>query len=115
MNLLNQCQLWTDREEDRRIIEAVEALPEAERTPRILSELGRAYNNLAETGGRSCLEKALSILSPLRDALKDDYRWNFRMGYALYHLGEEGTAFSYFRKADQLYTGVHRTAGAAPF
>ena len=110
MNLLNQCQLWTDREEDRRIIEAVEALPEAERTPRILSELGRAYNNLAETGGRSCLEKALSILSPLRDALKDDYRWNFRMGYALYHLGEEGTAFSYFRKADQLRPGDEDTA-----
>lgn len=98
MNLLNQCQLWTDRGEDKKIIEAVEALPEAERTPRLLSELGRAYNNLgAETP--ACYEKALAILSPLAAALHDDYRWNFRMGYAYYHLGEEGPALRYFRKA----------------
>ena len=48
MNLLNQCQLWTDRGEDRKIVEAIEAIPEAERTPDILSELARAYNNLAD-------------------------------------------------------------------
>lgn len=98
MNLLNQCQLWTDRKEDWKIVEAVEALPEAERTPRLLSELGRAYNNLAD-GDRTLYERALSVLLPLEEALKDDYRWNFRVGYAYYYLDEEGPALAHFRRA----------------
>lgn len=98
MNLLNQCQLWTDRGEDRKIVEAIEAIPEAERTPDILSELARAYNNLAD-GNPALYERALSLLLPLEETLKDDYRWNFRVGYAYYYLDEEGPALAHFRKA----------------
>lgn len=98
MNLLNQCQLWTDRGEDWKIVEAVEGLPEAERTPELVSELARAYNNLAD-GDRTLYERALSLLLPLEETMKDDYRWNFRVGYAYYYLDEEGPALRHFRKA----------------
>ena len=47
MTLLEQCQIWNDRCEYKKIVDAIEALPEGERAPELDSELARAYNNLA--------------------------------------------------------------------
>lgn len=47
MDLLQQCQQWTEQDEFRKIIDAIEALPDDERTPELDSELARAYSNAA--------------------------------------------------------------------
>ncbi len=35
MTLLEQCEIWNDREEYQSIIDAIEALPKEERTPEL--------------------------------------------------------------------------------
>ncbi len=58
-----------------------------------------AYNNLADPGtaeGRAQLRRALDLLRPYEETLKDDHCWNFRMAYAYYYLDQEGPALPYF-------------------
>lgn len=47
MKLQEQIELWNETDQYEAIIEAIEALPEAEQTPELISELARAYNNTA--------------------------------------------------------------------
>ena len=87
MTLMEQCQIWNDNDEYQKIVDAIEVLPEEERTPELCSELARAYNNLADPGtaeGRAQLRRALDLLRPYEETLKDDHCWNFRMAYAYY-------------------------------
>ena len=44
MNLMEQCQRWNENDEYQKIVDAIEALPQEERTPELDSELARAYN-----------------------------------------------------------------------
>ena len=55
MNLLEQCQKWNENEEYQKIIDALEAIPAANRTPEMDSKLAQACNNLAEPGDRFAL------------------------------------------------------------
>ena len=64
MTLLEQCEIWNDREEYQSIIDAIEALPKEERTPELDSELARACNNIADVGDRALFEKAAELLKP---------------------------------------------------
>ena len=43
MELLEQCRIWHENDEHQKIIEALEAIPEGERTPEQDLELARAY------------------------------------------------------------------------
>lgn len=102
MTLLQQCQLWHENDEFQKIIDALEALPESERTPETDGELARAYNNQAGPGtpeGRAMLRRAIALLKPHAEELGEDHHWNFRMGYAYFYLDQEGTALCYFEKA----------------
>ena len=102
MTLMEQCQIWNDNDEYQKIVDAIEVLPEEERTPELCSELARAYNNLADPGtaeGRAQLRRALDLLRPYEETLKDDHCWNFRMAYAYYYLDQEGPALPYFERA----------------
>ena len=47
MDILEQCQIWNEQEEYRKIIDALEAVPDESRSPEMDSELARAYNNAA--------------------------------------------------------------------
>ena len=96
MDILEQCQKWHEENEFQKIIDALEAIPDEERTPEMDSELARAYNNIADPGDRKRFKKAIALLKPHEEYFKDDYFWNFRMGYAYYYLDQEGRALRYF-------------------
>ena len=99
MTLLEQCEIWNDREEYQSIIDAIEALPKEERTPELDSELARACNNIADVGDRALFEKAAELLKPHEAYFAGDHNWNFRLAYAYYYLDQEGRALYYFKKA----------------
>lgn len=99
MDILEQCQIWNENDEYAKIIEAIEALPDEERTPETDSELARAYNNLAGLEDRELYEKALELLLPHEDYFQGDHCWNFRTAYAYYYLDQEGPALRYFERA----------------
>ena len=106
--LLEQCETWHEAGEYSRIVEALERVPEDERTTEIDMELARAYNNLGEPGdieGRRKYRKALDLLRSHSDEMADDYSWNFRTGYSLFYLEREGEALPYFEKALELHPG----------
>ena len=105
MDLIQQCQLWNENDEYQKIIEAIEALPTDEQTPELMSELARAYCNLAEVDDRELYEKAVALLQPHAEYFKDDYRWHFRMGYAHYYLQQIEEALAYFKKVLELHPG----------
>ena len=79
MTLLEQCEIWNDREEYQSIIDAIEALPKEERTPELDSELARACNNIADVGDRALFEKAAELLKPHEAYFAGDHNWNFRL------------------------------------
>ena len=102
MDILEQCQKWHEENKFQKIIDALEAIPDEERTPEMDSQLARAYNNEADhrtPEGRAMLKKAIALLKPHEEYFKDDYFWNFRMGYSYYYLDQEGRALRYFEKA----------------
>jgi len=99
MDLLQQCAQWFENEEHQRIVDAIEALPEEERTPELDSELARAYNNVAEATDRKLFRKAVALLKRHEAYFEGDHRWNFRLGYAYYYLDQEGRALHHFREA----------------
>ncbi|WP_243151713.1 DUF4261 domain-containing protein [Anaerotruncus colihominis] len=99
MTLMEQCQIWNENDEYQAIIDAIEALPDAKRTPELDSELARAYNNLADVDDAPLFKKAISLLKPHEDYFKGDHYWNFRIAYAYYYLDQEGPALHYFKQA----------------
>lgn len=108
MDILNQCQIWHEKDEHDKIVDALEAIPCNERTKEIDMELARAYNNLGTSerqASRKLLKKALELMLPYYKELGETYSWNFRMGYALYFLEQEGRALQYFEKALELHPG----------
>ena len=56
MDILEQCQIWNEQEEYRKIIDALEAVPDESRSPEMDSELARAYNNAAGPEDRELYE-----------------------------------------------------------
>jgi hypothetical protein len=108
MTLLEQCQIWHENDEHQKIVEALEAVGEPERTPEMDLELARAYNNIADpekVEGRKLLRKALDLLKRHEERFQNDYSWNFRMGYACYYLDWEGAALKYLERAQELHPG----------
>lgn len=106
--LLKQMQKWHEQDEHQKIVDALEAIPEEERTAEIDMELARAYNNLGDPDtpeGRGMLKDALVLMMRHEDELKDTYSWNFRIGYAYFYLDQQGRALPYFRKALELHPG----------
>lgn len=109
MDLLQQCQQWTEQDEFRKIIDAIEALPDDERTPELDSELARAYSNAATVDDRGMLKHALELLKPHEAYFQGDHRWNFRMAYAYFYLEQEHRALPYFEKALEARPGDEDT------
>ena len=108
MELLEQCRIWHENDEYQKIIDALEAIPEGERTPEQDLELARACNNQGDPGtpeGRALFQRAIELMEPHRAVLGEDYSWNFRMGYAHYYLDREEQALGYFQKALTLHPG----------
>ena len=102
MDLLKQYQSWNENEEYQKIIDAIEALDEKERSPEIDTELARAYNNIAEPTDTELFEKAFTLLKSHAEYFKDNPSWHFRMGYACYYLDKEHIALKHFEMALEL-------------
>lgn len=107
--LLQAIARWNARNDFKRIIDVLEALPAERRTDTILGELARAYNNLAMPGDDELFLHALDILRLTRESGKDSYLWHFRVGYALFYLDREGEALPYFERALELRPGDEDT------
>lgn len=103
--ILNQIEELNDRDRFREIAELIEKLCEEEKTPRVLSELAKAYNNMAvykrpDNVDTDLLKISLSILEEIEDKLpENDHCFNFRFGYALFNLDRVGEALERFEKA----------------
>ncbi len=93
--LLKKIETWNEADEFSRCIQALEAVPEAERDFKLTVLLARAYSNLAVLGDRQehgddgvvdaeLLSRALALLESVREAGEGDALWNSRMAYALY-------------------------------
>lgn len=99
MDLLKQCQQWFGENKIQKVIDALEAVSDEERTPELDSELAKAYIAAAEIGEREPYEKALELLEPHEEYFVGDHCWNYRIASAYYYLDEEGPALHYFEKA----------------
>ncbi len=110
-NLLEQIAVWNEEEEYQKIADALLAVPEEERTPELVSELARAYNNLAggENGDESMYRRAIELLQSVEEDLKEDHCWNYRMAYAYCFLDEPWEALPYFEKALEIRPGDEDT------
>lgn len=67
--------------------------------------LAQAYSKLAtldEWVNRDMLKRALELMQAHDDELREDYYWNFCMGYAYYYLDQEGPALWRFQDALEL-------------
>ena len=100
--LMAKIQQWHDCDDHRKIISAIEALPE--RDYNLTSLLARAYNNLSAVSGwgRPAAEKAAVLLEDIKEQGQGDALWHYRMGYALYCLGRDEEALSCFQRAAEL-------------
>lgn len=109
MSLMEECQIWNENDEYQKIIDAIEALPEEELGPELVSELARAYNNIAGTDDRELYQKAIDLLESVEENFENDHNWNFRIAYAYYYLDEEGPALHYFKRALEARPGDEDT------
>ena len=106
--LLKQINTWDEENDHQEIINTIEALPQEEWDYTLTCLLARAYNNLAMFSGKTTkeqhmmLEKAVALLESVREDGKDDDRWHFRLGYALYYLDRTAEALTCFRCSSEL-------------
>ncbi|MFH6993197.1 SMI1/KNR4 family protein [Flavobacterium sp. FlaQc-48] len=91
--LTEQLTQWHNADKHTKIIQALEALPEADLNYELTNLLGRAYNN------NSDYDKAITALLSQDEKGAEDPLWNFRMGYAYYHKFEKDNALPYFQKS----------------
>ena len=98
MELLEQCSRWNEAGKYQAIVDALEAIPDEERTPEMDSELARAYNNLADPDqpeGAAMLRRAVELLLRHEEYFEGDHCWNFRLGYAWFYLDQEARTTSH--------------------
>lgn len=95
-DLVKKITKFHDDDEHEKIVELVLAIPEKERDFEAIGFMARAYNNLEN------YKEAEKLLLPLENEGKDDFKWNFRLGYALFYLDKTKKAKELFEKALEL-------------
>ena len=104
MDILQQCQIWSEQNKQELIIKLIESLPEEQRTALVDSELAQAYNYLADISPIQAkdilyLKKAVALLKKHEAELGDTFEWNFRLGYAYFYLEQHDLSIKYMQKA----------------
>lgn len=103
--ILTRIEELNDRDRFVEVVELIKKLGEEEKTPRVICELARAYNNMAvykqpDNVDTELLKISLSILKGIEDKLpENDHCFNYRFGYALFNLDRAGEALERFEKA----------------
>ncbi|MXV38053.1 hypothetical protein GO491_05085 [Flavobacteriaceae bacterium Ap0902] len=109
--ILEKIEIWYEQDEHQKIVDLILSLPEKDQTPILLSEVGRAYNNLywqnPEKNGNLPLLKAKEVLENLRDDLIDDYKWHYRIAYTYFYLEDADSAEFHFKESERLGTDKH--------
>ena len=94
--ILTKIDSLDNLEKYQEIIDMIEELPVEQLNSQIISEQGRAYNNIGE------YNKAIEILKTIETEEKDTRRWNYRIGYSYYFLDDYENAEKYFLRADEI-------------
>ncbi len=95
-SLQAQIAQWHEQDEQEKIIQAILAVPTAQRDAALVGLLARAYNNLGRW------EEAAGQLLTVRAEGENDPLWCYRLGFAYYHLDREAEAVPYLERACQL-------------
>ncbi|PYE44300.1 SMI1/KNR4 family protein [Paenibacillus barcinonensis] len=94
--LLEQINTWHAEENYALIVQRLEKLPESEQDYETIGQLARAYNNVQN------YRKAIRLLYDIKDQGQADPLWQYRLGYAYYHIAEYKLAQAAFEEADRL-------------
>lgn len=103
--ILKEIGKLNSEERFREVVDFVEGLSDKECTPLIISELAKAYNNLAvyKSDGEydaDMLNKAVSLLESIENQMpENDFLFNYRLGYSLFYLDRDGEAYDRFKIA----------------
>lgn len=89
--ILKKIDKWDEEDKISKIIKFIEDLPVEQKTPNVLSELGRAYNNVywanSTEENKKYLEKAVSVFKYIEGDVPS-YSWHYRIGYAYFYLDD---------------------------
>ncbi|MDE7398390.1 MAG: hypothetical protein K2N06_02575 [Oscillospiraceae bacterium] len=103
--ILRKIEELNEADNTREIVEFIESLSDGEKTPVVLCELARAYNNLAafenpNNTDTELLKKSVSIMESIENQFpENNHLLNYRMGYALFYLDRVGEALERFQTA----------------
>lgn len=103
LSFLNQLKQWHDDNAFQKIIDAIEAIPQAKWDYELICQLARAYNNLVvmEDESSQYLKRSIALLESVQQQGENDPLWHYRLGYAYY--------FSmHFRKALRCFQAALR-------
>ena len=84
---MEQCNQWHQERQFKKIIDAIEAIPEHARSTEQIMELARAYNNYGLEHDYSYFEKTLELLRPIMQKMRHSPNFFLRYGFALLHTG----------------------------
>ncbi len=102
--IIEQILALDKEEKHQEIINLIENLSNKDKTPEIISELGRAYNNLFwkdDEDDQSNLLKAVEIFKSIEPQQKDNPKWNYRIGYSYYFLDNIELAKYHLEKGEK--------------
>lgn len=108
VQILKKIDAWDNQDKISAIVEFVENLPVEQKSPKVLSELARAYNNLywldQTPANEKYLHKAIEVFNYLETEMdKEDMdSWHFRIGWSYFYLGNSELAKFHFEKHLQL-------------
>lgn len=94
--LLDQLNTWHDQDQFGLIIKRIEQIPVPDRNYDLTGHLARAYNNSAR------YREAIQQLKSVAEQGKWDPLWQFRLGFAYYHMALYDQSLQAFEQADRL-------------
>ncbi|MDO4880975.1 MAG: suppressor of fused domain protein [Capnocytophaga sp.] len=101
--ILAKIDKWDEDDHVQAIVDFIEKLPHQHKTTAVLSELGRAYNNLYwldnTEKNQEYLRKAIEVFKYLEEEIGDTESWNYRIGYSYYHLNDIPQAKKHLEQA----------------
>ena len=104
--ILKKIDKWNEDDHIQAVVDFIEKLPDESKTTEVLSELGRAYNNLywldPTAENEKYLRRAIEVFKYLEQEIGDTESWNYRIGYSYFYLNDIDNARKYLERAPSL-------------
>ncbi|RKW08379.1 MAG: 1,3-beta-glucan synthase regulator [Capnocytophaga sp.] len=104
--ILKKIDKWNEDDHIQAVVDFIEKLPDESKTTEVLSELGRAYNNLywldPTAENEKYLRRAIEVFKYLEEEIGDTESWNYRIGYSYFYLNDIDNARKYLERAPSL-------------